>query len=709
MRDSLHQLISRIRHSRIHTNPYNRRGKGQRSHDLLASAADQIEGYKPVSWGIHSSSDSGYEGSPNVSPHNTPQHGFSSQRNDLHLQSAVRLPYIERPQLTELIFESPLEEITDTGPQKIEGVFIGYENRKAGRTEATAQIAPAVSGVNAPSPILSSQSLSDCGSSGTRDLAEASINEVSVSNVAKKLGALELTDECPATTTQISLVKGRKLAVDILEWVDATKGLEFEPLTPVGAHSYNTPGSSDGHVRTPSTAVEPKCATKVSTIELMHLLTQCCQDEEPYISDLANQRAYHDESVTDAGGTDSTQSDSRSGSARSGRSSTQSGSNTIPQSVLTPYKRLDNGEPPAKKSGDGQHPKTCDMPAEPAFKSQMPCPMPESVGCMGTNSTISELLRSLQNRHRIIICTECCTKLDVPEQERKPESLLKRHASTGCDRICIGRECSGINQPLAPYHRKTERCSNWKAIPKEVRWSFIWGLLNPGLEPPTPQFISSVGYEHANVRTPCRDRSSRDRGLQLCKSVMEDLDTKNDRLKSLEHELKAAKQDILLKQQKSDDKIANLENIIESLLERLVDKNVEIPLSLQKRLARECPGCVTPLTLSKLQMPPTPASTPTRQIAINLPENSAGSGGVLSAPSHEIPTTTTTGSQQMEKFFPELSTQSGSSHALIGEAASKELSFDDFLNMALIQSPGLETQDSTWPSALDNDGNVLPG
>lgn len=387
------------------------------------------------------------------------------------------------------------------------------------------------------------------------------------------------------------------------------------------------------------------------------------------------------------GSADSPRSESSSGRARLGCSSTQLGSSTrIPRSGLTSHRRLEDGEPPTKSPRDGQGSNTWDMPSEPIYKSQMPCPMLESTGCMGTNGTISEMLRSLQNRHRIIICTECCTQLDVPEQERKPENILKRHASTGCDRVCIGRECSGINQSTVLYHRKMEKCPNWKAISKEMRWSFVWGLLNPGQEPPAPQFLSSVGYEHANVRTPCRDRSSRDRGLQLCKSVMEDLDAKNDQLKSLEHELQEIRQHNLLKQQQSDDKIANLENIIETLLERLRDKNVDIPPSLRKRLARECPGCVAPLTPSSLQRPPTPASTPTRSIAAILPECSNGNGRVIAAACGGYSNTTTRGqdtiigSQQMEKSFGELNSQSGPSHGMAGAVACEDMSFDDFMN-----------------------------
>ncbi|OAL00236.1 hypothetical protein IQ06DRAFT_347622 [Phaeosphaeriaceae sp. SRC1lsM3a] len=549
-------------------------------------------------------------------------------------------------------------------------------------------VAAAQNSVDYPTLLSPLPSFLDRGSSGEFDRAEPLTHEKFVSNVAEKLGALDLSDDCQATGTKVSQVNGGQLVAKVMEWVDATKGQYFEPLAFVGAqHDDSTSESSDGHVCTPSAEAETKCTAKISMVELMHLLTECFQCQEQSVSILAHENTSQHTSATDAGGTNSPQSESRSRSAQSGRGSTQSSSSTtVLRSAPTSYRRMDDGEPPAKRPGDGQRSSARDMPSEPAYKSQMPCPMPETIACMGTNGTISEMLRSLQNRHRVIICTECCTKLDVPEQERKPENILKRHASTGCDRICISRECSGIKPSPAPYHRKTENCPNWKAISKEARWSFVWSLLNPGQEPPAPQFLSSVGYEHTNVRTPCRDRSSRERGLQLCKSVMEDLDAKNDRLQSLEQELEETRQQNLLKQQQSDDKIANLENIIETLLERLGDKNVDIPPSLRKRLARECPGCVIPLTSSKLQMPPTPASTPTRSVAAVLPECSTGNGGVILAAYSGHPDTTTRSqdaiirSQQAERSFGELSAQSGPSHAMAGDVACEDMSFDDFMN-----------------------------
>jgi hypothetical protein len=232
-----------------------------------------------------------------------------------------------------------------------------------------------------------------------------------------------------------------------------------------------------------------------------------------------------------------------------------------------PFKSFDrgeDGEPPTIESGGGHGPYTYDTPLRIIFKSQIPCPSSDSLGCMGT---------------------------DPPDQERKPENDLKRHTTKGCGRRCICQYHLAMDQAASEHHRRTEKCPNWTALSKEIRRS----LLNPGFEPSPPEVISGTKSEHNSVLTPCEAKLC-DGGLESCRIVMADLDAKTERLQSLEHELEASNQQTSQTQQRCDDKIAKLENIIETLLERLRDKNVDIPSSLQKRLARECPACIVPCT-----------------------------------------------------------------------------------------------------------------
>ncbi|KAF5534282.1 hypothetical protein FNAPI_12433 [Fusarium napiforme] len=271
-----------------------------------------------------------------------------------------------------------------------------------------------------------------------------------------------------------------------------------------------------------------------------------------------------------------------------------------------------DGEGPSRKqSRQEKNPSNPEATMSFQGRTQMPCPVQQPQKCQGTNATISELLRSLEVRHRIVICKDCCTQVNVPEDERKPENARKRHKLETCEARCIGTTCNGTANDGAPYHRRTENCPTWQSLPSENRWSFIWGLINLGENPPDPDFYHGVGYEHNTTRRPCKQQP-RARGADICDALMGDIEERDRRRVSLEAELEAEKEGNAQLEEKHKKRISSLENIIETLLERLEENNVKVPNSLQKRLQEECPGVfcepVAQIISKRSQAPPTPSS-----------------------------------------------------------------------------------------------------
>lgn len=353
-------------------------------------------------------------------------------------------------------------------------------------------------------------------------------------------------------------------------------------------------------------------------LELIHILRD--QPESAYDGHLLTNYENDTYTTTTTGGSSTPRSGTASVSTSSGSSNTAPGN-----SGLKASDRNAGGEPQAKKSGGSQTPSARDSRPSAPISSQMPCPLRKSNGCLGTNATISEMLRSLQNQHCIVICKDCCTQVEVSHEENSPESVLRRHASGGCEPRCISADCSATELVRSPVHRRTENCPSWKAIPKEIERSFLWTLINPGQEVQAPEFLTEVGFEHSNKLKPCKEKS-RTKGIGLCRNIDISFDARQERIRFLEHELEASAQRAAQIQQLSSEKIANLEqrlnekhadlgNIIETLLERLKDHRIDIPRSLHKRISQECPDCMLDTIIHSTPMPsrtlPTPDTTPT--------------------------------------------------------------------------------------------------
>jgi hypothetical protein len=530
-------------------------------------------------------------------------------------------------------------------------------------------------------------------------------NESPLATITEGIATLRLngkdTDQDHHPLLQLPMVNHPSGSeVHIMQWVDATKDVDFDSLTPAESQCISTDSGICGSTCNTIAQEEPPYSTKAMVTEVMYILRNQLHDSDTDILLPDAKEETYTRPTTD--GLESPKSGTRSASAQSGSSSAQSSpSNAISRLPFKSFDRGEDGEPPTKKSGGSHGPYTYDTPPRVTLKSQMPCPISDSLGCMGTNPTISEMLRSLQNRHRIVICTDCCSKLEVPDQERKPENILKRHATKGCERRCICQGYLDMDQAASKHHRRTEKCPNWKALSKEIRWSFVWGLLNPGLEPPSPEFISGTGYEHSSVLTPCKEKP-RDRGLELCRTVMADLDVKTERLQSLEHELEASKQQNFQIQQHCDDKIANLENIIETLLERLRDKNVDIPPSLHKRLTRECPGCIIPSTSSQIQKPLTPESTPEKMASLAQPYNGPAVrcpawDSSLFDPSSEVPDRQAAAQQQqLRAEVPISTTQTTATQSATTGDLPDGAHFEEFFNAPMNTNAEFEGHGLSW-------------
>jgi hypothetical protein len=351
-------------------------------------------------------------------------------------------------------------------------------------------------------------------------------------------------------------------------------------------------------------------STRVLILELLSLL-QAVQQSNEFHEDLQVDQ-YTQQSTTssppqvDGSGTNdpSTQSSkSQSPPNRRGTKRTNQGSSG----------RRDEDEPSRKKSSDDRNKVILDTLISTSNSIQMPCPLLEAHSCQGTNATISELLRCLLNKHRIIVCKECCSLLAVSEEERRLENVLKKHTAEGCEPRCIGSSCASMTDPVLPHHRRSESCLSWKALPNETKWTYIWTLVNPGQIPPSPAFQCGIGFEHNTERRPCKT-TARTRGTEICATLLRDAETKDRQISLLEENLRASNDRLAQLEQRYNEKSSNLENIIETLLERLEDHKINIPRSLRNRLQAECPNVLNESiiapTSSLSPALPTPESTP---------------------------------------------------------------------------------------------------
>ncbi|RAQ99693.1 hypothetical protein DDE82_007996 [Stemphylium lycopersici] len=385
---------------------------------------------------------------------------------------------------------------------------------------------------------------------------------------------------------------------DVMRRVDEAKRALFVSVPPVTQGRTTTTGVDSSPAVT-LLPILPRDTSVKPSRELILEILQIMEDEDteydalmPTHTDPITGKETDDTYSSVFMGPTSDAGDSPKGSTASSSDSLGVASKTTASPSGRSSERDEPGDDPPRKKQNRDREFTISDALQPfSYAQQMPCPFLELDGCQGTNTTISELMRSLANRHRKVICNKCCTLLSVPEEDKKPLNMLQKHASEPCEPRCIGTSCSTEPAGNVPYHRRTGQCPTWQTLSKEVRWKFIWTLVSPQLEPPVPNFEQGPGYEHSSHRRPCKQQS-RARVKEICTDLWRDIEAKEKRISTLEHELSTSNEQNTQMQQKHDNKVRNLENIIETLLERLSDKAIDVPRALRRRLRQECPTII---------------------------------------------------------------------------------------------------------------------
>ncbi|KAH7068113.1 hypothetical protein BKA63DRAFT_106363 [Paraphoma chrysanthemicola] len=434
----------------------------------------------------------------------------------------------------------------------------------------------------------------------------------------------------------------------ITKWINGAEAAESLPASAQSAPDVSASISTSPilSAQSPLRASSPTVPRKL-LIELLDVLyTQGLNDAESVHGQidfdcLSTARSPGDASTPgDAENGNGTESSSNS-SPKPGNSSrsSQSQKRSYQPDRDSPSEQDNDDKPPSKRPNCGPDPMLLDDKTSPANELLMPCPLLESQNCLGTNPTISELLRCLATNHQITICVECCTLLDEAPGGKKPEEVLKEHrSSTNCVRRCISKLCAGN---IGIYHKRTPKCPSQRKMANEL-WRFIWTLVNPGKEAPVVQFGTGIGYLHDKVRSPrtkrANDRSKRNRAQEIVQEIEEDLEAKERRIQVLENEVKAANDNLnqtqrvhelrLLQSQQDHahslnncmQKISEQDEIILDLLERLVKSGRSFEPSLQRRLKRVCPSVYQEAIDGAKALPPTippsPESNPQKRPSI---------------------------------------------------------------------------------------------
>ncbi|KAH7177231.1 hypothetical protein DER46DRAFT_568899 [Fusarium sp. MPI-SDFR-AT-0072] len=256
---------------------------------------------------------------------------------------------------------------------------------------------------------------------------------------------------------------------DLIEWVVSTKDAR-SALPP--SLSIPSPRSISCSLKTiPGDFVTGESLTKTRALimglfqTLSHYDSESSFDELSLVEEGPVQSTYSSPPPTNESGTNT--------SPKSGTSASDSGfergsKRSHPTRAGSSHAG-DGDEPSRKESRQEKNPSNPETTTSFQWRIQMPCPVHQPQKCQGTNAPISELLRSLEVRHRVVICKGCCIQFHVPEEERKPENVRKRHKSEACEPRCIDITCSGIPSDEMPHYRRTENCPTWQSLPGETR------------------------------------------------------------------------------------------------------------------------------------------------------------------------------------------------------------------------------------------------
>ncbi|KAF3003800.1 hypothetical protein E8E13_010246 [Curvularia kusanoi] len=242
-----------------------------------------------------------------------------------------------------------------------------------------------------------------------------------------------------------------------------------------------------------------------------------------------------------------------------------------------------NDKPPkTPKRGEGLGAEGKKSPRKPLF----PCPC-RSEFCLGTNSDISDLIRSLRISHRIMFCIECCELLSFPSdsEDQDAEGFLEQHQISSCTRRCISRSCS--QGPVSP-HERTSLCPTKveRTLQRKLDvWTTIWKLVNP--PPPSPESIEYISGDY--------------RGNQHYDKVVRRTTRKTAAKKTLKEKEAVMKVAVQAAEIETKLKVANEETerctkairdqnvIILGLLDLCIRHNTEVDMGTQEIIWRVCP------------------------------------------------------------------------------------------------------------------------
>lgn len=220
-------------------------------------------------------------------------------------------------------------------------------------------------------------------------------------------------------------------------------------------------------------------------------------------------------------------------------------------------------------------------------------------GCQGINPTISQLLRCLQNSHRIVICTRCCSLITVDKRER-PRDVLARHVREYCTLRCINPECASAGITEIP-HEATDGCPDWGHVSVVTRWRFIYFLVN-GEFPPETDFERGPGHIHNNTRRPARSHIPRRLRVGMSRSAAAEadlrrqLDTANYRIAQLTATNNEMEETLKMTRAKEMEQYSMFHRVsakitqLRRIVQALVHHHPEIPPMLQGWIREEIPG-----------------------------------------------------------------------------------------------------------------------
>jgi hypothetical protein len=242
----------------------------------------------------------------------------------------------------------------------------------------------------------------------------------------------------------------------------------------------------------------------------------------------------------------------------------------------------------------------------------MRCTQCISEHCRGTEETISELLRSLGDRHNINICRECLSRVEVPNGQAREAYLKEDDHQITCSKRCACRsKQSNPSGAISAHEYSQSNCISprrGEITDNENTWRYLHALANPNEEPPEQIFIQSKGPGFLHDKS-CRERKKRqsrnqqtstikeveelDRNRNKLNQLLADNDKKEETIRRLETAELEANHTIEKLRRDCKDKDSLIHTLLEN--EKCWYELIMAPPSLLDRLSTNCPGIMEKL------------------------------------------------------------------------------------------------------------------